>query len=107
MTRQSIAVLGFVLALASGGTAAAQEEPQRGKVSVFLRGGAGNYTGDFGENINVGPTWGLTLNLQPLRFLGSERRLESVVRRRAPPTRIPVEVLCGRREVVAVHERLA
>ncbi|HYH99495.1 outer membrane beta-barrel protein [Hyalangium sp.] len=72
MTRQSIAVLGFVLALASAGTATAEEERQPGKVNLFLRGGAGNYTGDLGDNVNVGPTWGLTLDLQPLRFLGFE-----------------------------------
>lgn len=81
MSRQGIAVLGFVLALASAGTAAADEEPQRGSVeeepqrggvNVFLRGGAGNYTGDLGDNVNVGPTWGLTLDIQPLRFVGFE-----------------------------------
>jgi hypothetical protein len=67
-----MAVLGFVLALASAGTATADEEPRRGRVNVFLRGGAGNYTGDLGESFNVGPTWGLTLDLQPLRFVGFE-----------------------------------
>ena len=76
MSRQNIAVLGFVLALASAGTATANEEPQRGSVNVFLRGGAGNYTGDLGENVNVGPTWGLTLDLQPLRFVGFELSYE-------------------------------
>jgi hypothetical protein len=72
MSRQAIAVWGFVLALGAAGTAAAQQEPQRGKVNVFLRGGVGNYTGELGENFEVGPSWGLTLNVQPLRFLGFE-----------------------------------
>ncbi|HYH98803.1 outer membrane beta-barrel protein [Hyalangium sp.] len=72
MSRQGIAVLGFVLSLASASTATADEEPRRGRGNVFLRGGAGNYTGDLGENVNVGPTWGVTLDLQPLRFLSFE-----------------------------------
>jgi hypothetical protein len=72
MSRQNIVGLVLVLALVSAGTAAAGEEPRRGKVNVFLRGGAGNYTGDLGDHVKVGPTWGLTLDLQPLRFLGFE-----------------------------------
>jgi hypothetical protein len=72
MSRQAVAVWGFVVALSFAGTVDAQEERQRGKVNVFLRGGAGNYTGEFGEGFEVGPTWGLTLNVQPLRFLGFE-----------------------------------
>ncbi len=77
MSRQNIAVLGFVLTLAFAGTAAAEEEePRRGSVNVFLRGGAGSYTGDLGDNVNVGPSWGLTLDLQPLRFVGFELSYE-------------------------------
>lgn len=72
MSHPRIAVLGFVLALGLAGPAAADDERPRGKVNVFLRGGAGNYTGDFGENVDVGPSWGLTLNVQPLRSLGFE-----------------------------------
>lgn len=72
MARQGIAMLGFVLALASAGTARADEEPRRGKVNVFLRGGVGNYTGDLGDNVHVGPSWGLTLELAPRRFLSFE-----------------------------------
>jgi hypothetical protein len=72
MSRQNIAVVGFVLALAFASTATAEEERQRGRGSVFLRGGAGNYTGDLGDDVKVGPSWGLTLALQPLRFLGFE-----------------------------------
>ena len=76
MSRQSVAVLGFVLALAFASTATAEEERRREKGSVFLRGGAGNYTGDLGDNVKVGPTWGLTLNLAPLRFLSFELSYE-------------------------------
>jgi hypothetical protein len=65
MCRQAVAVWVFVLALGAAGTAAAQQEPQRGKVNVFLRGGVGNYTGELGESFEVGPSWGLTLNVQP------------------------------------------
>jgi len=72
MSRQNVAMLGFVLALCSAGAAVADEEPKRGKMNVFVRGGAGNYTGDLGDDVNVGPTWGLTLDLQPLRFLSFE-----------------------------------
>jgi len=72
MSRQRVAAWVFVLALGAAGTAAAQEERQRGKVNVFLRGGVGNYTGELGESFEVGPAWGVTLNVQPLRFLGFE-----------------------------------
>jgi len=71
MSRHAMAVLGLVAALGTAGTAAAQEEPT-GKVKVFLRGGLGNYTGTLGDVAKAGPSWGLTLNLQPLRFLGFE-----------------------------------
>jgi len=71
MSRHGMAVLGVVAALGLAGTAAAQEDPS-GKVKVFLRGGAGNYTGTLGDIAKVGPSWGVTLNLQPLRFLGFE-----------------------------------
>ncbi|WP_434386860.1 hypothetical protein [Melittangium boletus] len=71
MSRQTMAVLGLVAALGTAGTAAAQEDPT-GKVKVFLKGGVGNYTGTRGNFVQVGPSWGATLNLQPLRFLGFE-----------------------------------
>ena len=71
MSRHAMAVLGLVAGLGMAGSAAAEEDPS-GKVKVFLRGGAGNYTGNLGEIANVGPSWGVTLNLQPLRFLGFE-----------------------------------
>ncbi len=71
MLRHGMSVLGLVAVLGMAGTAAAQEEPT-GKVKLFLRGGVGNYTGDLGEISKTGPSWGLTLNLQPMRFIGFE-----------------------------------
>ncbi|ADO73262.1 outer membrane beta-barrel protein [Stigmatella aurantiaca] len=71
MLRTGIKALGLMLVLGTAGTAAAQEGPQ-GRVKVFLKGGVGDYTGDVGESVKIGPTWGLTLNVQPLRFLGFE-----------------------------------
>ncbi|QRK07929.1 hypothetical protein JQX13_49555 [Archangium violaceum] len=72
MSRHGMAVLGLVAALGTAGTAAAQEEEPTGKVKVFLRGGVGNYTGTLGDIAKTGPSWGLTVNLQPMRFLGFE-----------------------------------
>lgn len=71
MSRHGMAVLGLVAALGTAGTAAAEEAPT-GQVKVFLRGGVGNYTGTLGDIAETGPSWGVTLNLQPMRFLGFE-----------------------------------
>jgi opacity protein-like surface antigen len=71
MFRMGVKVLGLMLVLGTAGTAAAQEEPQ-GRVKVFLKGGVGDYTGDLGESVKLGPSWGLTLNVQPLSFIGFE-----------------------------------
>jgi hypothetical protein len=71
MVGKGIAALGLMLGLGTAGTAAAQEGPQ-GRVKVFLKGGVGDYTGDLGESVKIGPSWGLTLNVQPLRFIGFE-----------------------------------
>ena len=64
----------LALALATAGTASAQErkEGKRGDVNVFLRGGVGDYTGGLGDFTSTGPAWGVTLNAQPTTFLGFE-----------------------------------
>ena len=64
----------LALALATAGTASAQErkEGKRGDVNVFLRGGVGDYTGGLGDFTSTGPAWGVTLNVQPTTFLGFE-----------------------------------
>jgi hypothetical protein len=41
-------------------------------VNVFLSGGVSDYTGSVGNDVNAGPSWGLTLNLQPTHILGFE-----------------------------------
>jgi len=46
-------------------------EPRR-EVSVFLKGGLGDYTGNLGNVSDIGPTWGLSVDLQPLNIIGVE-----------------------------------
>lgn len=70
-------LVGLVVAgcLVAGSASAAYDryEPERRKeVNVFLKGGVGGYTGDLSNVTAVGPTWGLTVNLQPLNILGVE-----------------------------------
>jgi hypothetical protein len=73
MPRGNMTMWALVLALGTAGTAAADvEEDRTGRVKVFLRGGVGNYTGGLANFVNAGPSWGLTLNLQPLNILGFE-----------------------------------
>ncbi|MCP3098615.1 hypothetical protein LZ198_06965 [Myxococcus sp. K15C18031901] len=62
------------LALVATDSASAQErkDAKRGDVNVFLRGGLGDYTGNLGDFTDTGPSWGLTLNVQPTTFLGIE-----------------------------------
>ncbi len=55
-------------------------QQKQGDVNVFLGGGIGGYTGDLGGLTATGPTWGVTLNLQPYNMLGLRgglRRLAS------------------------------
>lgn len=71
MTFRGIRMLTLALGLGVAGTAMAQEGKQ-GDVNVFVGGGIGGYTGDLGGLSATGPTWGVTLNLQPNNFLGFE-----------------------------------
>jgi opacity protein-like surface antigen len=73
MARGNKVMWALVLALVTAGTAsAARRGSDSGDVKVFLKGGVGNYTGGLGDFVNAGPTWGVSLNLQPLSFLGFE-----------------------------------
>ena len=45
---------------------------RRREVNVFLKGGVGGYTGELANVAHAGPTYGLTVNLQPLNILGVE-----------------------------------
>ncbi len=57
------------------GTASAQSRYRRDErkdVNVFLKGGVGTYTGPLAGLSDAGPSWGLTVNLQPLNILGVE-----------------------------------
>ena len=70
MWMAAAAVLAFAVAFP---TAEAQRDRGRqGDVNVFLRGGVGDYTGELGDFTDAGPTWGLTLNVQPWNILGYE-----------------------------------
>lgn len=64
--------MALVLGLGVGGTALAQDDERQGKLKVFLRGGVADFTGDVGEDIDSGPAWGLTVNVQPTNILGFE-----------------------------------
>lgn len=76
MKRGNGVVLGLVLALGLTSVSAEARDyyrdRERRKLSVFLKGGVGNYTGGLGTYTQAGPTWGLTLDVQPLRMLGFE-----------------------------------
>ena len=60
-----------ILALATS-SANAREEQRQGDVNIFLRGGVGGFAGGLASVANPGPTWGLTVNLQPWNVLGYE-----------------------------------
>jgi hypothetical protein len=65
--------LAVLAGLLTAGAASAQRyrgEPK--DVNVFLKGGVGTYTGDLANLSDAGPSWGLTVNLQPLNILGVE-----------------------------------
>ncbi|MFL5350188.1 MAG: outer membrane beta-barrel protein [Hyalangium sp.] len=72
MKRNGLRVLAVVLGLGVAGTALAMDDHQRGGVKVFASGGVSDFTGDVGRDVNAGPSWGLTLNLQPTHILGFE-----------------------------------
>jgi hypothetical protein len=72
MIRKGMQVLGLTLGLGLAGTALAQEDNKQGDLNVFLRGGVSDYTGDLGSDVQAGPAWGLTVNVQPMRLLGFE-----------------------------------
>ncbi|MFN0062731.1 MAG: hypothetical protein ACKVPX_09460 [Myxococcaceae bacterium] len=46
--------------------------PRRLVSGIVLLGGAGDYTSTIGEYTVIGPTWGVVISMQPLRFLGVE-----------------------------------
>ena len=52
--------------------AAERNENKRGDVNVILQGGIGDYSGSLGNFTQTGPSWGVTLNLQPTHVLGYE-----------------------------------
>jgi hypothetical protein len=73
MTLRGIRMVTLALGLGVAGTAMAQGgEGKQGDVNVFVGGGIGGYTGDLGGLSATGPTWGVTLNLQPYNVLGFE-----------------------------------
>lgn len=73
--RRVLVGLTAALALAVVTDAEAQSKKTTGKqgdVNVFVRGGVGDYTGELSDYTDTGPTWGATLNMQPLNVLGYE-----------------------------------
>ncbi|QRO01167.1 hypothetical protein JRI60_20120 [Archangium violaceum] len=73
MTLRGIRMAALALGVGVAGTAMAQDGyPRQGDVNVFVDGGIGGYTGDLGGLTATGPTWGVTLNLQPFKMLGFE-----------------------------------
>lgn len=69
-----VLVWGAMMLCLVGSAAGAREYyRERGhKLSLVLKGGGGNYTGVVGSYTQTGPTWGLTLGVQPLHMLGFE-----------------------------------
>src|SRR3954451_22815156 len=72
MIRTGFRVMALVLGMGAASTALARDDGRRGDVNVFLSGGVSDYTGSVGNNIDTGPSWGLTVNVQPLKILGFE-----------------------------------
>lgn len=72
MSRRGFRVMALVLGMGAAGTALARDDGRRGDVNVFLSGGVSDYTGSVGDNVDTGPSWGLTVNVQPLKILGFE-----------------------------------
>ncbi len=73
MVRRGIWAGALALGLTVGGSALAQADDEgRGDLNVFLRGGIAGYTGDLGALTGTGPSWGVTVNLQPTTLLGVE-----------------------------------
>ena len=67
--------LGCAAVLTLAGIAEAREDDEgnkQGDLNVFLRGGVGNFTGELAAVTGAGPTWGVTLNVQPWNILGYE-----------------------------------
>jgi hypothetical protein len=48
------------------------QEDRTGDFNLFARGGVGGFTGDLNDSSGIGPTWGLTANVQPMNVLGVE-----------------------------------
>lgn len=68
---------GWMLALAlavigTAGAADAQRREKQGDFNVLLRGGVGDYTGALSDVTSAGPTWAVTVNVQPWNVLGYE-----------------------------------
>jgi hypothetical protein len=72
MKRRGIQMMALGLGLGVAGTALASDGDPRGAVKVFLSGGVSDYTGEVGDDIDTGPAWGLTVNVQPTNILGFE-----------------------------------
>lgn len=69
--RGVVAAAALVLGLGGAGAARAQDDKQ-GDLNVFVKGGLGGYTGELGEFTGTGPSWGVAVNLQPLKSFGFE-----------------------------------
>lgn len=73
MRKGTVGALGLAAALCAFGAAhAANNENKQGDVNVILGAGVGDYTGGLSNYTQAGPTWGLTLNLQPSHVIGWE-----------------------------------
>jgi hypothetical protein len=72
MKRSGLRMMAVVLGVGVAGTALAKDPGKQGDVKVFVSGGVSDFTGDAGGDINAGPSWGLTVNMQPTHILGFE-----------------------------------
>lgn len=67
--RQTIWTIGLTAFLAAGVAAADDDE---GDKNVFVKGGVSAFTGDLAAYSEAGPSYGVTLNLQPFNVVGIE-----------------------------------
>lgn len=73
MRRRAFAALAAAtVALALPADAASKQHGRQGDVNVIAGGGFGDYTGELSNYTQAGPTWGLTVNVQPWNILGYE-----------------------------------
>lgn len=67
-----LAAVVCAVAFAAPAEAQSKKKGKQGDFNVMLGGGFGDYTGELEDITEAGPTWGVTVNVQPWNVLGYE-----------------------------------